>query len=192
MANEVTFLDLTKAKTIGWSPAEFALELNLWDDKSRAQLHNLITIGLDKTKFQTSVLWSYILRPPLFSPFHKSHGHKMIRIFLKGFTITDQIDSIIREIIGDQDDVKVPFLDIYKRAKEKFMIDGQHEEDFIQTIKYNLNPTWLKSVEDKNFYTAFIENERLHGKLPILPSVQDEVFKAGFDVNMEVLDEIIW
>lgn len=192
MANRVSFLDLTKAKTTGWSPAEFAYNLNLWGDKSKAQLHNLIIHGLDKTKYETSVVWSFILLPPDFSPFHKVHKQKMIRIFLKGYTIRDQINTIIEEIIGDRDDVVVSFAEIFKLAKERFMIPDQHGNDLIRTILYNLDPKWIPALEDKNFHTSHIEKDDLHGELPLLPSTHNEVFKAGFEPDTVVGDEIIW
>ena len=192
MANRISFLDLEKAKTIGWSLRDFARFIGLWEDKTEAQLHNLIVHWLDKTKYETSVVWYYTLFPPEFNPFHKVYHTKMIRIYLKGYSIRDQLNTIIEEVIGDGDDVVVSFTEILKLAKERFMIPGQKEEDFIRTALYNLDPKWIATLEDKNYHTSHIENDSLHGMLPLLPSVRGEVLKAGFDPDTEVPDEIIW
>ena len=171
----LTFLDLNTAKTIGWPLRYFARQLGLWADRTDIEIHNLLQNGLDTTKFQLSTVWF--------------DGEKTARVFATGYTIGDQLDDAMDELAGDgNDNVEIEFFKLSERVL--FRLDGQHDRDFWRTITANLNPKWLGTLEDKNYLTTF-NSSREAPRLPLLPSAQGKVFRAGFKTNMVVPKTLI-
>lgn len=171
----LTFLDTRKAKTVGLSLREFAIQLDLWHDRTEAEIYNLLQNGLDTTQFQLSWVWY--------------NGVKTARVFLKGYSIREQIDTIMEKLAGDgNQDVVISFFDLLPHIKFRF------EENFVKqpegelwwTILHNINPKWLGSLTDKNELSSHIGSEGGLGILPNLPSAKEQVFRSEFDTNMVV------
>lgn len=182
MARKITlsFLNTDKAKTVGLSLREFAVQLNLWHDRTDVEINNLLQNGLDTTKYQLSWVWF--------------GGDKTARVFLKGYSIQEQLDTIMEELAGDgSQDVAISFFDLLPHVKFRFEVNfvEQKDDDLWWTILQNINPKWLGSLTDKNSLSSHIGDAELRGTLPNLPSAEGQVFRVGFDTDMVVPKTLI-
>lgn len=192
---ELTFLDLEKVRTVGWMVNETAQYLGLleneWKDHSYAKRQNLLVNLLDPTKYVTSIVWGVRETDAI----SKVPKQKTLRVFAKGYSIQDQINTAIEKVAGDgNDDIKITFHSLLPHIKfrHEFLGIEQSEADLYQTFLTNLDPKYLKTNNDKNFLTQHIEDPKFRDSLPILPSIRGDVLKAGYNLNLPVPDEPIY
>ena len=176
----LTFLNSEKAKKEGLSLREFAVQLGIWSDRTDIEIHNLLQNGLDTTKYRLSDVWY--------------QGVKTARVFMKGFSISEQLDTIMEDLAGGgSQDVSISFYDLLPHIQFRFHRNfiAQNDNDLWWTILHNLNPKWLGTLADKNNLCQHIGDIHLRGSLPNLPSTESQVFRSGFDKNMIVPKNLI-
>ena len=169
------------AKTQGLSVNAFTTDLGIWEGKSEEELLELFTRWADRNKYQTAYVWDKRKRWKL--------------IFRTGYTISDQIDSIMEEIAGEgNDDVTVSFHEVLFRMKPKWPHHDFNEEQqrngLWRTIFHNLNTKWLPTNADQTYWTQYLAKDNedptyLNFTWPLLPSVRSRIYKAGFDPDAE-------
>lgn len=193
MAIEISFLAMKRAKTVGWSVndtvAYLKLDKNEWKDRSYAQRQNLLINLLDPEKFGHSTVWSHEDRNKY--PKDDTIYEKSIRVFVKGYTIREQLNTIMEELAGDSTDVVIPYEKVFSWSLSNLSHQGQSYQQLERTILKNLDPKWLTTTEDKNYLTGFTPRNDNDEPVPFLPSTRGKVFRAGFDLDMEVPDEPI-
>ena len=189
MAVELVFFDLKRAQTVGWSITDAIYHLGLqdeWANRTYAHRYNLFSTLTDPDKFGISTVWSYAERD------HQEYkGQKLpeetFRLFAKGFTIREQINTIMEELAGGSSDIMISFSMVEPHIK--FRHEGQNYDQLMRTFYENFDKKWFANLEDKNFMSQFVPTDETG--LPILPSARGKVFRAGYDLNMEVPDKII-
>ena len=162
----VTFLDQETAKTVGWPLHYAASQLGVWSDKQDDELYELFDRWLDRSMYDLCVVWE--------------RGKKVYRVFKRGFTISDQIDTAIG-IIASCGCVEIDFREIFKHVK--FIQKGVYDEDVRKTFYHNMKINWLATDIDYNYWIQFLSEDE-DGKSPYppaLPSSRNNAFKAGFD-----------
>jgi len=159
-------------KTTGVGVDFFTKEFGYWRRQTDEERLEKFKQWVDKTKYDLSVLWI--------------NGEKEHRVYKKGFTIRDQIDTLIEEIAGDgNDDTEIDFRQIIDHKNLKFKDPYQTARDHRRTFRHNLNSKWLKT-EDTNIWSQTLASD-LAGtnkedvEYLILPSFKDGIYKAGFD-----------
>ena len=102
----LTFLDEHTAKTTGWPLRYAARQLGIWEDKTQHELYRHFVHWLDFSKYRLSTVWR--------------NGRKLWRIFLVGYTITEQISTAVNELAGDgNDNVEIDYRRVLDRVSFK-------------------------------------------------------------------------
>lgn len=172
----LTFLDDDFAKTQGWPLHYIGLQLGIWEDRTENEVHNLLQNGLDTDKYRLSTIWI--------------RGKKTARVFAAGYSIREQIDTVMERLAGDgNEDVEITFFSLVEAVG--FHTQGQTGNDIWKTILHNIDPKWFGSLQDKNKLSQFNSEEEPASRLPLLPSAQEKMFRSGFDINMVVPKNLI-
>ena len=164
----LTMLDQKAAKTTGW-PLHYAADmLGVRRDRDDRELHEFFTLWLDKNKYDMSPVWR--------------HRKKEYRIFKKGHTPHEQINTAIAEIAGNSnDDVEIDYREVVKRVK--FVERHSYDADILRTFFHNMSVSWLPENTDHNYWTQYLSEDTDPSYLPtpVVPSSHSKVFKAGFN-----------
>ena len=159
----VTFLDQHSAETIGWPLRYAADRLGVWQDKTEEELFPLFNRWLNRSMYGLSVIWK--------------RGKKDYRIFKRGFTISDQIDTAVA-LIASRGRIEIDFHEILEHVKFKQICAS--EDDVQRTFYHNMRDNWLSSDADRDYWTQFLSADTLVYP-PVLPSSRSNALKSGFD-----------
>ena len=165
-------------KTQGLHIDAFTTDLGIWQDKSEEKRLELFIRWVDKSKYDTSYVW---------------YGRKKWKlIFRVGYTISDQINSIMNELAGEgENDVMISLYEVFSRMKSNYpySVSGTGERNGLwRTIFHNLDTKWLPTNEDQTYWTQYLAKDNEDSTYsnfiwPSLPSAQSRIYKAGFDPN---------
>ena len=169
----VTFFDNYFARTTGIPLQEAAKKLGIWSGKNETELHRYFVHWLDITKYRLSEVWQ-----------NKTKGW---RLFEAGFSITEQLDTTIQKLAEETTgDVELEYVSITARTPF-FRLVGKTmvEWDARLTFYSNLSSKWLPTNADSTYWTQFLTDAGFPQTIqpPILPSVQEKMFKTGFNAD---------
>ena len=112
---------------------------------------------------------------------------KTWRLFLAGYSINNQITTVINKLAGDgDDDVAIDYRSIL--ALVNFRNENQDDDDFRRTFYHNMSSSLLPESADHNYWTKFLTDDidGIATHPPTIPSAHGKVFKAGFDADTEI------
>ena len=178
MARKIELTTITNeelARTQGLHVSAFTTELGIWKGESEEELLERFIRWADISKYRTAHVWKEKKRSRL--------------IFRTGYTILDQLNSIIEELAGDgEDDAIISFHEVFGRVKFRSL--EQSDEDVQRTVFHNIDTKWLPTTEDQNYWTQYLSEDNSdpsyqYFKWPLLPSVQSRIFKPRFNPNTD-------
>ena len=168
------------AKTKGVHVSALAESLNVWQGETYEEKQRLILLHIDKSKYREAYIWI--------------DNKKIMILFEKGYTLTDQMDAKIEQRAVETGSNYVSFHDLFDFIKDlnlSMFNLNQVAEDIWRTVFHNLNTKWLPTNEDRNYWTQYLakdnEDPTYSGfEMPVLPSSISRIYKAGFDPNAPV------
>ena len=122
----VTFLDQESAETVGWPLQYAAIQLGVWQGKTEEELYPLFDRWLNRNTYDLCAVWE--------------KGKKTYRIFRRGFTISNQIDTAM-VVTASCGHTEVDFRKVLEHVK--FRQRGVSESDIWRTFCYNMRKNWL-------------------------------------------------
>ena len=160
-------------KTTGVGVDYFTTKLGYWKNRTEKERFELLKLWIDPTKYEFSLYWD--------------QGKKSHKIFKKGHAIRDQLDRVASILAGSgSEDVDIDFREIADHEDLKFKVYTQTEKDLRRTVFHNLKGKWIKSVDATKL--SQLRADDLDPNTPdvnleyqIMPSFENNIFKAGFD-----------
>lgn len=159
--------DFRDAETVGVDLIDAAIQLGLWDKHlDSVTLEEKFVLWLNRDNYRLSTI-------------HLRHG-KIRRIYKKGYTIKDQINTIITTLAGEgNEDFKVTAKEIAKHLDLGPVVKG---EDLHRTIYHNIDFERLPAGST-NYWTQYLSRDSVAKSYwpPALSSEDHNIFKSRFN-----------